>query len=51
MDKGSDSFKKLLARVNRELKKSSKKNEDLTSFANHSFANGNADDFTDYAPR
>jgi len=51
MDKGSDSYKKLLARVSRELKKSSKQNADLISFATHFFANGNADDFNDYAPR
>ena len=51
MDKDSENFKKLLARVIRELKKSSKDKEEIVSFANHFFSNGNADDFTDYAPR
>ncbi len=51
MDKDSENFKKLLVRVIRELKKSSKDKGEIVAFASYFFANGNADDFTGYSPR
>ncbi len=51
MEKGRESFKNLLARVNKELNSSSKNNAELTSFAGHFYTNGNANDFVEYSPR
>ena len=51
MDKGNNDFSKLLARVNKELKKSPKNKTELVNFANYFFAHGNASDFLEYEPR
>lgn len=51
MDKGSGNFKKLLAKVTKELNKSSKNREEIVQFANHFFVKGYGDDFADYNPK